>query len=66
MKTTLKVQGMSCEHCVNHVTEALQEVEGVTAVSVDLASGTAVVEHAENVGVDQLKNAVAEYGYEAV
>ncbi|MBH0053220.1 heavy-metal-associated domain-containing protein [Salinibacterium sp. SWN139] len=33
------VEGMTCSHCVSSVTEELSEVDGVTAVTVDLASG---------------------------
>jgi len=33
------VEGMTCGHCVSSVTEELTEVDGVTEVSVDLASG---------------------------
>ena len=32
----LNVEGMSCGSCVKHVTEALNTVEGVTKVDVDL------------------------------
>ena len=35
----LKVGGMSCGACVRHVNEALQPLEGVENVDVDLASG---------------------------
>ncbi|MEW6428477.1 MAG: heavy metal-associated domain-containing protein [Thermodesulfobacteriota bacterium] len=34
---TLKIPGMSCQHCVASITKALQAVKGVTEVSVDLA-----------------------------
>ena len=34
-----RVEGLTCSHCVSSVTEELTEVEGVTSVSVDLASG---------------------------
>ena len=40
----LKIGGMSCQHCVDHVTKALQELPGVAAVSVDLSSGRATLE----------------------
>ena len=40
----LDVQGMHCGKCVARVTEALEGVEGVTKVAVDLASDSAVVE----------------------
>ncbi|WP_213663736.1 CopZ family metallochaperone [Stutzerimonas stutzeri] len=39
----LKVTGMTCGHCVKHVSEALQAVSGVTGVEVDLAAGLARV-----------------------
>ncbi len=38
-QTDIRVQGMTCEHCVNAVTEELKEVPGVQEVSVDLVSG---------------------------
>lgn len=40
----LQVTGMMCNHCKNHVQEALERVEGVHEVTVDLASGIALVE----------------------
>ncbi len=45
MTTTqsLQVTGMTCQHCVKHVHEALVSVAGVTGADVDLASGTADV-----------------------
>lgn len=33
---TLKVTGMTCQHCVGHVTEELTELDGVTSVDVVL------------------------------
>ena len=64
MKKELKIKGMSCQHCVKHVTNALQEVAGVTAVKVDLAQANATVETDGSVGEQVLKDAVAEAGYE--
>jgi len=34
--TTYKVTGMSCEHCVNAVTSELNNLDGVSGVSIDL------------------------------
>jgi copper chaperone CopZ len=34
METTLMIEGMTCEHCVRHVTKALNEISGVKALSV--------------------------------
>jgi copper chaperone len=39
MTTTLKVTGMSCEHCVNAVTSELGRLDGVSAVEVGLVPG---------------------------
>ncbi|AUM19243.1 heavy-metal-associated domain-containing protein [Rhodococcus ruber] len=38
--TTVKVRGMTCGHCVSTVKAAVGSVPGVTAVEVDLQSGT--------------------------
>jgi copper ion binding protein len=65
MKTTIKIEGMSCDHCVAHVTEALKEISGVSSVTVSLKEKNAVVEHADDVGIESLKAAVIEAGYEA-
>ena len=60
----LKVSGMSCEHCVRAVNQALAAVEGVDSViEVSLERGEAVVE-----GTPELANllaAVEEEGYSA-
>ncbi len=39
--TTIKIKGMSCNHCVMAVTKALNEIEGIKNVKVDLAKGEA-------------------------
>ena len=62
MKKTLKIEGMMCQHCVAHVTKALQGVTGVESVEVNLKKKRAVVttETAEN---DVLVKAVEDAGY---
>ncbi len=64
MEKRLSIEGMSCAHCVKHVTEALKEVEGVTSVEVDLASKSALVQG--EVKDENLKLAVEDAGYEVV
>ena len=60
---TYTVQGMTCEHCRASVTEEVAEVDGVTAVDVDLSSGRLTV--AGDVLDDAaIRDAVAEAGYE--
>jgi len=66
MKTILRIEGMSCAHCVQHVKEALEEVAGVQFAEVNLSGKTAEVEHADNVSLATLKAVVEEEGYEVV
>jgi copper chaperone CopZ len=58
---TYPIQGMTCGGCVRHVEKALRAVPGVTAVTVDLAAGTATVEGTAPAAA--LAASVAEAGY---
>ena len=58
--TTLKISGMMCPHCVAHVTEALNKIEGVKA-QVSLEEKQAVVEG--DVAAEVLVKAVEDAGY---
>jgi len=60
--TTYDVKGMTCGHCVRSVTEEISDVEGVSAVEVDLEAGTAVV--TGDAAADAVQAAVVEAGYE--
>jgi P-type Cu+ transporter len=61
---TIPVEGMTCASCVAHVEHALQEVPGVTGVSVNLAAEKAAIEMgAKEVSLEQLREAVAGAGY---
>ncbi|MDE6676857.1 MAG: heavy-metal-associated domain-containing protein, partial [Clostridia bacterium] len=56
--------GMMCMHCVKHVTDALQAVEGVTGVDVNLKKKRATVTLGAEVSNEALIAAVKEAGYE--
>lgn len=60
----VKIQGMKCQHCVNATTGALEELEGVTNVKVDLDAGTATFEG--DVSAEVLKEAIAKIGFEVI
>jgi copper chaperone len=60
----LKVEGMSCGHCVKSVTNAVQEVDRTAKVNVDLAGKTVQVE--SSAGLDAIKDAISEAGYPVV
>lgn len=60
----LRIDGMTCNHCVAAVTAALRQCPGVATVQVDLAAGRAVVA-GEPLDAEQLIAAVAVAGYSA-
>lgn len=65
-RTILNVKGMSCGSCVHHVGGALERLEGVHEVEVDLARGRVAVRHDEGrVPVSALIEAVIDAGYDA-
>jgi len=61
--TTLKVTGMTCNHCVMSVTKALKSVPGVESADVSLAKAQAVVQG--DADRQAMIAAVKEEGYEA-
>ena len=65
MTTVLQIEGMSCDHCVKQVKEALEAVAGVKSAKVSLKDKSAKVEHTGNVEFAALKSAVEEAGYSA-
>ena len=63
---TLKISGMSCQHCVRTVTNALEKTDGVSSASVDLGGGRAVVEYdPAQTNPRALANVVMDEGYAA-
>ena len=63
MQKTLKIEGMMCEHCVKHVKNALEKVEGVASADVNLKEKSAVVTLTGKVSNEALTAAVTEAGY---
>lgn len=64
MKKVLHVEGMSCQHCVAHVKNALLAVDGVENADVSLENKSAVVTLTKEVADKALSDAVTEAGYE--
>lgn len=61
MITTIRVDGMSCQHCVRAVFTALAAVSGIQRA--DVSIGGAVVEHDGTITIEQLGEAIAVAGY---
>jgi copper chaperone CopZ len=60
--TTLTIGGMSCQHCVRAVREALTELPGVELAHVDVGSAELSYDP-ELQSVNQIKAAVVDAGY---
>ena len=64
MQERFKVQGMTCNHCVRAVTEAVRRVDAAARVDIDLAAGAVSVD--SSVPRERLAEAIREEGYEVV
>jgi len=61
---TIKVKGMTCQHCVAAVTRALEAIDGIANVTVDLDAGTATYDPVAPVDSDVIRKAIEDAGYE--
>ncbi|NIK66970.1 MULTISPECIES: copper ion binding protein [unclassified Paenibacillus] len=62
---TLKVEGMSCEHCVNTVEGAVKQI-GASG-KIDLNAGSVTIQFDESiVSLDSIKEAIEGQGYDVV
>jgi copper chaperone len=60
---TYTVTGMTCDHCVRSVREEIGEIEGVSDIDVDLASGAVSVTSSRPLQDAAVRAAVEEAGY---
>lgn len=59
--TECQVSGMSCQHCVKAVTQALQAQDPQAQVSVDLAQGKVTVR--SHLSAQAVRQAIGDEGY---
>ena len=62
MKKIINIEGMSCENCVKHVTESLENINELNSVKVSLLRNAAKVESKEDVEDEKLKKAIEDAG----
>lgn len=64
MESTLNIEGMTCGHCVESVTKALEGLAGVSEVAVILEEKSAELSYDESkVGLSEMIKAVEEAGF---
>jgi len=61
---TIKIKGMSCQHCVNSTRKALEAVPGISNIQIDLAKGEATFDG--EVDLQTAKDAIAKIGFEVI
>lgn len=66
MQSTYRVEGMTCGHCVSAVEQEVGALAGVTAVTVDLETGSIVVDSSGDLDRAEIAAAVDEAGYTLV
>jgi copper chaperone len=62
----IKIQGMSCDHCVMSVTKALGKLPGIQSLKVDLVKGEASFENSQKIPMDEIRKAVEAAGYKVI
>ena len=65
MKKKILIEGMSCGHCVKHVSEALKDL-GAKDVEVNLERKLATAEISEDITDEDIKAALEDAGYDVV
>lgn len=64
-EVSLKIEGMSCQHCVNRVKKAIEGLEGVNSSEVSIGSVKALFDETRS-SADDIVNAVQNVGYKVV
>jgi copper chaperone CopZ len=62
--TTLKVQGMKCQHCAGSTRKALEGINGISNAEVDLDKGEVTFEGSAD--METIKAAVSKAGFQVV
>lgn len=66
-RAKIKIDGMSCQHCVKTVTDAMVDLDGVSQVKVNLKKGEAKIKFEKGrLDLEQLKTAIVTAGFEFV
>ena len=64
---TLNVEGMTCDHCVQTIKEAVSNLVGISRVEVDLENKQVAVEYDKAlVKFDSLTDKIVEIGFEVI
>lgn len=61
----LQVEGMTCDHCVETVTQAVGSLQGIQKVTVDLDKNQVILDYdGEKIGLEKISAKITEVGFE--
>ncbi|MBQ3817459.1 MAG: heavy-metal-associated domain-containing protein [Clostridia bacterium] len=63
VKITVKVDGMMCSMCENHINDVIRQKLGVKKVKSSHSSGTTEIIAESEIPVEEIKNVINETGY---
>ena len=64
MTTTITVEGMHCQHCADHVKDALKKIDGVKNVKVDIQTKQVEIISTKQLDLTCVENIINQLGYE--
>lgn len=65
-KKVIMINGMQCNHCKMSIEKALNSIEGVTKVEVNLENKSATIEISKEIDNNMIKNVIKEAGFEVI
>lgn len=66
IKTTVKIEGMSCEHCANKVKTVLEKIDVVKKVKVNLSKKESVIISDKSINEGQVKEMIENLDYKVI
>lgn len=65
MEKIIKIDGMKCNNCKNHIIKALKELN-ISKVKVDLKKGIAIIKSDNEISNDKIIKAIEDIGYKVI
>ena len=63
---TISIEGMQCNHCKMSVEKALNSLDGITCVEVNLEIKNAVIVYSKDIENDKIKSVIEDAGFEVI
>lgn len=63
IKTIIKVEGMSCNHCVAKVTKALESLDDIRKVKVNLKNNSVTILSDKELNIKAVEDTINSLGY---